>query len=306
MSDEDAWRGLAASQEGMLSRRQLGELGVDRWRVRNQIAAGRWAQRSPMVVSTTTGPLSRGQLMWLGVLHAGPQAVVGGLTAAEVAGLRSWHRDDVTVLIPEELEVDDVSGIDFHRTRRDIAAMRAPGTGLPRCRIEPAVLLFGAYQRSRRTAQGVVAAVVQQQLAAPVSLLSWVKVLRPLRWAPMFREVIGDIAAGSQSVAELDVVRLCRHHGLATPDRQVSRVDAGGRPRFTDCEWRLPDGRVLVLEVDGSFHMEASHWEEDLVRQRQLISPDRLVVRCTARELREEPWRVAGDLRRLGVPTRAA
>lgn len=306
MSDPEDWRSVAASQEGMLSRRQLGELGVDRWRVRNQIAAGRWAERSPMVVSTTTGPLSRTQLMWLGVLHAGPKAVVGGLSAAEVAGLRNWHRGEVTVLIPDELEVDDVSGIDFHRTRRDIEALRSPGAGLPCCRIEPAILLFGAYQRSRRTAQGVVAAAVQQQLADPVSLLSWVKMLRPLRWAPMFREVIGDIAGGSQSVAELDVVRLCRHHDLALPDRQVSRLDAGGRPRFTDCEWRLRDGRVLVLEIDGSFHMEAEHWEDDLVRQRQLSSPDRLVVRCTARELRDEPWRVAGDLRRLGVPPRAA
>ena len=89
MSDPDDWPSVAASKEGMLSRRQLGELGVDRWRVRNQVAAGRWAERSPMVVSTTTGPLSRRQLMWLGVLHAGPQAVVGGLTAAEVAGLRN-------------------------------------------------------------------------------------------------------------------------------------------------------------------------------------------------------------------------
>jgi len=223
-----------------------------------------------------------------------------------VAGLRNWHRDVVTVLIPDELEVDDVPGIDFHRTRRNIESLRSPGAGLPRCRIEPAILLFGGYQRSRRTAQGVVAAAVQQQLTDPASLLLWVRLLRPLRWAPMFREVICDIAGGSQSVAELDVVRLCRHHGLALPDRQVHRLDAGGRQRFTDCEWRLPDGRVLVLEVDGSFHMEAAHWEDDLVRQRRLSSPDRVVVRCTARELRDEPWRVAGDLRRLGVPTRVA
>ena len=304
--DRERWRKVADAQEGLLSRRQLNELGIDRWRVRNQIAAGRWAERSPMVISTTTGQLSREQMMWLGVLHAGPQALVGGLTAAEVAGLRNWHRDEVTVLIPDELEVEDVPGIDFHRTRRRLDLMRSPGPGLPVCRVEPAILLFGAYQRSRRTAQGAVAAVVQQRLSEPVALIHWVNAMRPLRWAPMFREVIGDIAGGSQSVAELDVVRMCRDHGLALPGRQLKRLDADGRMRFIDCEWRLPDGRVIVLEVDGSFHMDSQHWEDDLARQRHLSAPDRLMVRCTARELREEPWHVARDLRRLGVPARAA
>ena len=304
--DGERWRKVADAQEGLLSRRQLNELGIDRWRVRNQIAAGRWAERSPMVISTTTGQLSREQMMWLGVLHAGPQALVGGLTAAEVAGLRNWHRDEVTVLIPDELEVEDVPGIDFHRTRRRLDLMRSPGPGLPVCRVEPAILLFGAYQRSRRTAQGAVAAVVQQRLSEPVALIHWVNAMRPLRWAPMFREVIGDIAGGSQSVAELDVVRMCRDHGLALPGHQLKRLDADGRMRFTDCEWRLPDGRVIVLEVDGSFHMDSQHWEDDLARQRHLSAPDRLMVRCTARELREEPWHVARDLRRLGVPARAA
>jgi hypothetical protein len=184
--------------------------------------------------------------------------------------------------------------------------MRRPGPGLPVSRIEPAVLLFGAYQRSRRTAQGVLAAVVQQRLSEPAALIHWVNAMRPLRWAPMFRQVIGDIAGGSQSVAELDVVRMCRDHDLMPPDRQLKRLDAEGRVRFTDCEWRLPDGRVVVLEVDGSFHMDSRHWEDDLARQRQLSAPDRLIVRCTSRELREEPWQVARDLRRLGVPRRAA
>jgi len=305
MNERD-WRVVAAAQEGLLSRRQLNTLGVDRWRVRNQVAAGRWAERSPMVISTTTGPLSQAQMRWLGVLHAGPESLVGGLSAAEAAGLDNWARDEVTVLIPDELEVEPVSGIDFHRTRRSIAALRHPGAGLPLCRLEPAILLFGAYQRSRRTAQGVVAAAVQQGLTDPGTLLAWVGLLRPLRWAPMFREVLADIAGGSHSVAELDVVRLCRHHDLALPSRQVKRLDAGGRTRFTDCEWRLRDGRVVILEVDGSFHMDVGHWEDDLARQRRLTSPDRLVVRCTARELREQPARLVRDLRRLGVPGRAA
>ncbi len=302
------WEMVAAAQAGLVSRRQLNELGIDRWRVRNQIAGGRWVELSPMVVATTTGPLSREQTMWAGTLHAGPGAVIGGLAAAELAGLRHWHRNEVTVLVPAQLELDDVElvGVRFVRTRRNVAGMRSPTMGIPRARIEPAILLFGAYQQSRRTAQGLVAASVQQGLTTPEDLLRWVKAMRPLRWAPLFRRAIGDIAGGAQSLAEIDVRRMCRTGRLAMPLRQNRRRDAGGRWRFLDCEWRLPDGSVVILEVDGSFHMEVEHWEDDLARQRRLSGHGRTLVRCTARELRDEPERVAADLRALGVPRRVA
>lgn len=307
--DEPGWRGLADAQEGLLARRQLNELGVDRWRVRNQVAAGRWVERSPTVISTTTGPPSREQLMWLGVLHAGPGALIGDLTAAEIAGLSNWHRDAVTVLVPRAASLQDVEGVRFVRTRRDLSGLRAGTTGrrhaLPRVASEPAVLHFAAYDDSPRTAQGVLAAVVQQGLGTPDGLRTWLTVMRPLRRTPLFRRALTDIEGGSQSLAELDAVRLCRDFGLQPPRRQVRRRDRGQRTRFTDCEWHLPSGAVIVLEVDGAFHMDAEQWEDDLARQRGLTSPGRLVVRCTARELRDEPWRVARDLEALGVPSRA-
>src|SRR5687768_10272617 len=105
--DRADWRPLAASQSGLITRRQLNELGVDRFFVRNQVAAGRWVYRSSSVIGTTTGELSREATMWLGVLHAGPGAIIGGLTAAEVLGLRNWRRENITVLVPDQLDFDD-------------------------------------------------------------------------------------------------------------------------------------------------------------------------------------------------------
>lgn len=300
----DSWRDLARAQAGLVARRQLNALGVDRFLIRNQLAAERWAELTPTVVATTTGPLSREQRMWLGVLHAGPEALVGGLTAAEVHGLRNWPRDHVTVLVPEDLKLDPVAGIDFVRTRRDLPAMRSPRSELPLARIEPAILLFGAYQRSRRTAQGVVAAGVQQRLTTCGELGAWVESMRPLRWAKLFRRALLEIDGGAHSLAEIDVRRLCRDHGLVPPTRQTPRRDSGGRARWTDCEWRLPHGHVIVLEVDGGFHMEVEHWEDDLARQRGLSGPGRTIVRCTAREVREGSGRLARDLEALGVPRR--
>jgi len=102
-------------------------------------------------------------------------------------------------------------------------------------------------------------------------------------------------------MAELDVIVMCRRHGFPLPRRQVRRRDSSGRLRFTDAEWVLSDGTVLVLEVDGSFHMDAEIWEDDLARHRQLSTPGRIIVRCTTRELRDRQDRVAADLRSLGL-----
>lgn len=292
---------LLASQAGMVSRRQLNALGLDHNAVRHQVDARRWVVRTPMVVSTTTGELTWVQRAWTGILHAGPGCAVGGLSAAKIQGLRNWERPDITVLVPDTADVAPVDGIDFVRTRRDIEAMKLPGTRAPVCRIEPAVLLFAGYTRSARTANGVLAAVVQQRLTTPDSLLLWLDKMRPLRRAKQFRSTLADIAGGAQSHAEIDIGALCRRNGLPLPGRQVRRRDATGSLRYTDCEWRLSDGRVVVLEVDGGFHMEVEHWAADMPRERGLVVDGSIVLRCTTFELRRDPAAIARDLRAVGV-----
>ncbi len=297
---------LAAHQCGLVARRQLNQLGYDADRVRNQVAAGRWATRSSNVVSLFTGPLGWREQVWLGVLHAGGNALVGGLTALEWHGLRNWHRDDVTVLVDDELAFDPLAGFDFFRTRRSLEQMRDRHEHLPICRVEAAALLFAGYERSARTAQGLLAAVVQQRLASPESLRRQLALMRPLRRAKVFRAALTEFEGGAQSMAELDIGRLCRRFGLPRPRRQVRRKDTSGRVRFTDCEWQLANGVTLVLEIDGGFHMEVEHWEDDLARQRRLVQPGRIVVRCSARELRDEPEIVVDDLLALGLTASCA
>ncbi len=301
----DEWRAVAAAQGDMISVRQLREYGVTRSAVRNQLASGRWARRSEHVLSTTTGELTDRQRMWLGVLHVGNGALVGGLTAAGLYGLRNWEREDVTILVPDDWSFDPVPGLSFFRTRRplgDLRATRVRGCGmLPVCHLEPAVLLFAGYDRSARTAQGVVAAVVQQRLTTAEDLRRWVTRLRPLRRSRLFLRVLLDIEGGAQSLAEIDVRRMCRLGAIPLPDRQRPRRDREGRLRFTDCEWLLADGTVVVLEVDGGFHVGVEHYALDMRRQRKLTTRRRIVLRCGAIELRDEPEAIAEDLRAVGV-----
>ncbi|MGC4109745.1 MAG: hypothetical protein QM747_04830 [Nocardioides sp.] len=257
---------------------------------------------TPRVVGTTTGALTWEQRSWMAVLHAGPRSVLGGLSAATTHGLLRWHREEITVLVDDELAFEPVAGVRFFRSRRPFELLRSPRAGIPSVQLEPAILLWAGYDAPVRAAHGVLAASVQQRLTTPERLLTWIDTLRPLRRARSFRRTVGDIAGGAHSVAEIDVRRLCRRYGLRLPDRQRQRTDRSGKVRWTDCEWHLADGTSLVLEIDGAFHLDASEWAADIKRARSLTSRHRRVVRCTSFELRHEMDDVARDLVALGVP----
>lgn len=303
--DDNLLQATAKRQAGMLSRRQLNFLGFDHNYVRHQVGARRWATRSPLVVSTTTGSLTFVQRTWLGLLHAGEGSAVGGLTAAKIRGLKNWERPDITILVPASADIAPADGITFVRTRRDISAMVAPERRSPVCGIEPAVLLFAAYTPSSRTACGLLAAVVQQRLTTAPDLAHWLEAMRPLRRAKLLRTTLVDVDGGAQSMAEIDIGRVCRRFGLPLPDRQVKRRDQFGVIRYTDCEWRLPSGRVIVLEIDGAFHMEAEQWAADMTRERGLVIDGSIVLRTSSTELRRSPEMIVRDLRAVGVGGRA-
>jgi hypothetical protein len=217
----ESWSQLANTQAGMVSQRQLTELHVSRSFVHNQPRARRWVQRTSSVFSTTTGPLSWQQRLWQAVLHAGPTATIGGLTAAELHGMKNWSREDITVLVDDELSFDPLEGVYFFCCRR----LRAEPTDRARC------------GHGHRPATPHHAGSVE-----------------PLAWA----DDSTAAGAGAPGVA----ARHRRWSSLAVGDRPASRLrkvrrrgpqkgrrDRRGRRRWTDAEWDLPDGSVLVLEV---------------------------------------------------------
>ncbi|QWF20715.1 hypothetical protein KM427_17290 [Nocardioides sp. LMS-CY] len=301
MSDRPPlWLPVAAAQDGLLTRRQLRRLGLSSDYVDTQLDARRWQEVSSTVLGTTTGVLTRRQLMWAGVLHAGERSALGGLTALERHGLERWHRDEITVLVEKSHNLEPIKGIHFVETRRPIPLLTA-STALPTWQVEPAALLWAGYEPVTRSAYGLLSACVQQGLTTAIRLDSWITRMRPLRRAKPFRRLLGELAEGTQSAAERDVLTMCDTFRLPRPDRQKRRRDSGGRFRYTDAEWTLADGRVVVLEVDGGFHMHVEHWSADIERERQLIATGLIVIRCSAIELREHPERIVRDLRRLGV-----
>ena len=76
------------------------------------------------------------------------------------------------------------------------------------------------------------------------------------------------------------------------------RTDPDGRRRYLDVEWKLPDGRILVVEVDGAIHVEPLEWYHDQLRQNEVVIGGSPVLRYPSVVVRSEEPIVVDQLRR--------
>lgn len=263
---------------------------------------GRWQSVAPHVVAMQNAPLVPEQQLWLGVLHAGEESALSHRTACDAGGLTGWESPAIDVITAKGDLVEPLDGFFFHQTRREYGGWVLANSNPARLRIEIAALLAAERERTIRRGIGRLAAAVQQRLTTANRLLGSSYEVVKLRHGKQFRTALGDIAGGAQSFAELDIGRLCREVGLAPPARQRIRLDRDGRRRYLDCEWELRDGRVVVLEIDGSFHMLVDNWWQDMKRERDVVIAGRVVLRCSSVEIRLEPAAILHDLARAGVP----
>jgi hypothetical protein len=285
-----------------MARAQLKAAGWSHRHIDHEVEYERWQRPTPGILVLNTGEMSQVQRQWIGVLHAGKGAVLSHLTAARRAGLRWVGDDQIHVLTPKGDLVAPLDGYFFHQTRRPYMQWVTPVSGPPRLPIEHAALLAAERDGNVRRALGLLVACVQQQLTTTERLGRAIPTIRKLRNGKTFKLVLSDIAGGAQSFAEIEVGRLCEAHGLVPPTRQVVRLDKYGRRRYLDCAWVLPDGRVVALEVDGSFHAEVIAWWSDMKRERAVVIAGDTVLRCSSIELRLDAHEVMDDLRRAGVP----
>jgi hypothetical protein len=248
------------------------------------------------------GPFSRDQQWWVAVLAAGRGAVLAGLAAAQAGGLRgTWRYETVDVLVPHQRRAADLLrrlpvGLPAVRVRRvrelpdaDRQRGRPDRTSMPRSLVDAA-----QWARTDEEAQQILAAGCQQRRVTPAEIGAALDRMPRARRRALIRETLSDVAGGAEALSEIDLVRLCRRHGLPTPDGQQRRRDADGRMRYLDAYWRR---WRLHVEVDGGHHMDVRHWAADLRRQNRIwIEGDR-ILRFTAFDIRHRPAEVVTQLR---------
>ncbi|MFP3714620.1 hypothetical protein [Puerhibacterium sp. TATVAM-FAB25] len=304
---DTALAALALRQHGVVNREQLRALGYRRGHVAEHVAAGRWRLVCQDLVIVHTGPLDADGRLWLAVLGAPGDVAVGSWTGLARHGLTGWDRPGQHVVVPRGAKPFRPVGVVVHESRRFAAEDMVRRDGLPVFRVERCAVDAAAWQPSGRTAVGLLAATVQQGLTTPDRLAEQLDRVGKVRFRTLMRRSLADIAGGADALSEIDLVRLCREARLPPPLQQERRRDSRGRWRYLDAVWQLPDGRRLVVEVDGVGHMEAARWYADLMRDAELLPDDRTVrLRIPAAALRVEPERVRAVLEHYLRPGAAA
>jgi hypothetical protein len=295
-ADASEWQWLLFRQHGVVSRRQA--LAYFSARVVDRRASSKtWRVAHRGVYVTHNGPLTSAQKLWVASLAAGngAPALLGGLSALEVQGLRRFASDLIHVVIrAERKDIDPPDGVRIHRTSvlpaADIDARAEP----PCTRVPRSVVDAAQWARTDREARTIIAMCFQQRLVGAGEITYVLTRLRKVKRRALISRTAADAAEGSETITELDFVGVCRSAGLPLPSRQVVRTDASGRKRYLDAYF---DEWGIRVEVDGAHHMEADQWWNDMRRHNALSVRGEVLLRFPGWLVRDHPDQVAAAIR---------
>lgn len=193
------------------------------------------------------------QLVWAAHLHCGPDSMIAGRSAMVLAGWRDVQKRPIHVLVPASRQPRGVP--DWMRVHRSQEMPARSMGSLPRVPPHPAALQAAAWAASDREVMYVLTSAMQQGVVAPRRLQAETQLNPRLRRRQLTFDIAAEYLDGMQSVNEIDFAGLCRRHRVPQPVRQTRRLDRDGHWRYTDAEFLLPDGRILIVEIDGLHHL---------------------------------------------------
>ncbi|MET0557271.1 MAG: type IV toxin-antitoxin system AbiEi family antitoxin domain-containing protein [Solirubrobacterales bacterium] len=284
-------RALAERRHGIVTRRQLLELGMTKEAIAGRLERGllHSAHRGVYIVGPRL-PTDMGR--WLATTDAcGPGAYLSHRSAARFWGLLRSEPRDVEVIVglarvrpgivtrrialrDDEVEViDEIPVTCAARTVFDLA-------GVVREReLERAWNEMEVRQLSSR-------------VSVPLLLERYPR--RP--GAAALRRLLSSEEPGGVARNEFEeaFVDLLDAHGLPRPEKNAD-LWLGGRFVEVDCLWRA---ERLAVELDGrAVHARRAAFESDKRRDRELLAAGWRTGHVTWRQLQDEPEAVAADLR---------
>jgi very-short-patch-repair endonuclease len=281
---------LAERQYGVVTRRQLHELGFGRGAIELALARGRLHRVHAGVYAVGHTRLSVAGRRMAGVLAGGPGAVLSHATAAAHWGILPSAATVIDVMTP--LNRRSRPGLRFHRSRLPPDEVTVhegiPVTSITRTLFDlAAVVSLGQLGRAVREAEA-------RRLWDRLSL-------RDL----LARHLRSPGAAAIRTLADADAYvtrsefeeRLWALLDAAALQRPLANVTVHLGERFIEVDFAWPHQRVVV-ELDGhATHGTRASFEEDRARDRALAAAGWRVIRLTWRQLRDEPEAVLRDLR---------
>jgi very-short-patch-repair endonuclease len=265
----------AEGQAGVLSRRQLKDLGIPRWLLQLEVRAGRWQRTGRQTVVVHNGPLEQATRRTIAAFEVSPRAALDGVSALQHRGVTGLTDTRVHVIVPRGARARRIPGVHVHESRRFDEAAVGVVDGVRVVDAAVAAVHGALWAATDRQATFFLLLVVQQRLTAPSQLAEAASAVRRHPRRRLLHRVAGEAAAGVHSLGELDVAAALRRRGLPEPDRQVVRR----RPSGTEyLDARFARYR-LTLEVDGAGHAEIEQKVSDVLRDFTLVSEGDVVLR---------------------------
>jgi len=289
---------VGARQYGVISRRQLLEVGATAEQIRRWVGAGRLAVVHRGVYVLAGAPPTPEQTTLAAVLGAGTGAAASHASAAWLWGLMPSppQHPEVVVPIPRSPRLVGVTvrrstplADDRVRVRR-----RIPATDPLRTMFE-----LGASVGRNQVRDGLERGVMANLFS--VAALEWMQVemgARGRNGGGVLRAVLNARALGAarpDGMLEPRMAQLCARFGLEQPVFQHDVFDDGGR-FVARVDFAYPDVRAF-LEVDGyEVHGTPSAMEADFDRQNRMVALGWVPIRFGWRLLVRQPKVVAAQI----------
>lgn len=293
---------LAGRQHGVVSRRQLLELGLGRRAIGHRIERGRLHAVHRGVYAVGHRVVSPRGAWMAAVLAVGDDAVLSHRSAAALWGIRPFTGTRVDVSADRRLR--SRAGLRLHAvqlapdevTTRDGIHVTTPSrTLLDLAAVVPVHHLERAMNEAER-----------RHLADPLSLDALLHRHPTRAGRAALRRALGRAHPGGLTLTRSDLeARFLAFLDARAIPRPATNVPltVGGVTIEADCLWR---GERLVVELDGyATHATRAAFEGDRARDRRLQAAGWRVVRITWRQLHDEPREVAAQLRALLVTAHA-
>jgi hypothetical protein len=287
------WQALADEQEGVVSRRQLLDLGLTPAQAHQNMENGRWRRLLPGVFATFTGPVGPLAEVWAAVLYAGAGAAASHGTALWLANLLDELPRPINISVGHRRRVRNQRGLRIHRVKalddRPDSVVHPAAQPL-RVRVEVAVL-DQAETSSAAVAVDLVLRATQRRLTTAARVSDALAERRRHRFRALLLEVLADAAQGVASPLERHYLRSVeRAHRLPRGGRnQLERAATGGS-RYRDV--RYPKWKTIV-ELDGREAHPDDGAFRDLRRDNEAVVAADWTLRYGWRDVVGRPCEVA-------------
>ena len=264
---------LTRVQDGVVSRRQLRELGARDHDIVRLVRRRDLVAVHPGVYVNHTGPLTWAQRAWVAVLACWPAALSHQSALPDPTRAGPIH-----VAIDQRRSVRPPARVVVHRVARFDERVNwrlsPPRVVLEHATIDVALAKTSVADRFR-----VFADVCQTRETTAVAIAEALSTRVRVPDRRLLRDLLDDLATGACSVLERGYLELERRHGLPAADRQRTDTLVGGRV-LRDAPY-VDFG--LKVELDGrAFHDNAVARDRDAERDLDtVVADDSMTVRLT-------------------------